>query len=408
MDTKVDGYRFSGYRIIEFSPASRQILKEIAEKLAPYEEKILNNWMAYQYRAWQPPSLKMEEVRRTFGNLLHNILNGMSNYQLEKCILELENTGINLAINQFPFEALIISIHFLEESYMPFLVNPPSKKTQRMLIAMDEFLHAALAALATSYFKSYRKDILDQAEVGRIVQESLLADIPQKIADLDVSHVYLSAQESAQIGGDFLDYFEIDSGQEAFILGDLSGHGIEAAADSVMVRSLFRGFMRENPDLCDAMGRLNKVLCAELDSDQFATAVAIIYGLNGEMQIVSAGHPYPVFCKDGKCDQLKIDGMALGIIKDIKYCSTHITLNTGDMIATFTDGLPEARVGNSMFENSGVLSAISEMSDAHARAIVEHTIDKALRHAGGKFADDVAMLVLKRTSDEIGKNNGHR
>ena len=260
---------------------------------------------------------------------------------------------------------------------------------------MDEFLHAALAAIATSYFNSYREELLDRAEVGRIVQEGLLAHIPKKTADLEIAHVYVSARERAQLGGDFLDFFETD-GCTTFVIGDLSGHGVEAAADSVMLRSLFKGFMRENPDLTDAMTRLNRVLMKELADDQFATALALSYDVSGRVSLVSAGHPYPFVCDGGACRLVELDGTALAVDSASTYVSTQISLEPGGLLVAYTDGLTEARRQQVFFGDEGVIRAINEVADVSARGVAEHVVDESLRHAGGKFTDDVAVLVLKR------------
>ena len=396
--TVLDDYRFAGYRIAEFSPASKEALHEIADRLIPFDAQIINKWVAQQYKAWQPPGFTKENLTEMFGQMLQSMLRRMHNRELELCILELEDIGSNLAKRHFPFEALVISIHFLEESYMPYLLNNPSPTAQNWLIRMDEFLHAVLAALATAYFSEYRRELLNEAEVGKIVQEGLLADIPRHASDLEIAHIYLSAREQAKLGGDFLDFFEIDDSSSAFFIGDLSGHGVEAAADSVMLRSLFKGFMRENPNMVDAMSRLNTVLETDLKPGLFATALAITYQLPGHLSLVSAGHPYPVLCDD-ECRLLELSGPALAIIPSAAYSIGTIELKPGSVFAAYTDGLLEARVPRGeIFGEQRILSAVSESKGTSARNIAENLLDTALRFAGGTFTDDVALLVLKRSA----------
>lgn len=393
----IEKHRFAGYRIMEFSPASRDLLQEIAELLMPHEDDILEGWVRLQWDVWEPPGLTRSDLKQVFNGLLGSILKCMYDRNIESCIDYLEEAGGEMASRQFPFEALIISIHFLEQSYMRFILTADSGRTRERLIAMDEFLHAALAAIATAYFEAYRKELLDQAEVGRIVQEGLLADIPKKAVDLEIAHVYMSARERAQLGGDFLDYFSIGSNGVAFVIGDLSGHGLEAAADSVMLRSLFRGFMCENPDLPEAMARVNRVLTTELKPGQFATALAVAYDVTGKMSLVSAGHPYPVLC-DSECRLLPLSGMALAIDEQSTYSVYEAQLEQGGVFVAYTDGLSEARNNGAMFGEERIVEAIATMRNASARGIAEHLIDESLRYAGGKFMDDVAVLVLKRRS----------
>ena len=390
------GYRLAGYRIISFSESSKDSLKEIAERLLPNQEKILDDWITLQNRAWEPPGFSHDQVRELFGGILNIILKRMASRELELCVAELEETGVTLAKQRFPFQGLIVSIHFLEQSYSPMLLDAPHEKAQGWFVAIDEFLHAVLAAIATSYFESYRRELLEEAEVGRIVQEGLLADIPKKTIDLEVAHVYMSAREKAQLGGDFMDYFTLENGGVAFVIGDLAGHGLEAAADSVMLRSLFRGFVRENSDLADAMTRVNRVAESDLKSGLFATALAVKYDRCGNLGLVNAGHCHPVIC-DGTCRLIELEGSALAIRSDSVYTLAEASLNPGGVFIAYTDGVIEARNRDRvLFGEEGVMAAVSESHGASARAVAEHIIDRSLAHAGGKFSDDVAILVLKR------------
>jgi serine phosphatase RsbU (regulator of sigma subunit) len=387
--------RFAGYRLVEFSPATRGTLKEVAERLIPREKAILNGWLSRQFATWHPPGLGRAELGEIFGGVLGAILHGMRDGSLEACIGSLEQAGANLAKRQFPFSALIITVHFLEETYIPLLLDPPPPDPRKWLLEMDEFLHVALAAIASAYFESYRTELLEQAEVGRIVQEGLLGRVPRRAADLEVAHVYMSAREQAQLGGDFLDSFEMDGGSVLFVIGDLSGHGLEAAADSVMLRSLFRGFMRENADPADAMTRLNRVIRSDLGTNDFATALALVYDSPGKFRMVNAGHPYPVLC-GGECRLVETHDAALAILADTTYAVEEVTVGPGGVLVAYTDGLTEARDKGGMFGDDRVLDTVARMQDASPRAIAEQLIDDAQRHAGGKFSDDVAVLVLKR------------
>jgi len=398
----MEDYRFAGFRILEFSGASREALQEIAERLLPYERAIVETWVAQQLRAWEPPGFTREALEETFGALLHNILSRLRAGEAERSLDDLQATGAILAAQEFPYEALIMSFHFLEESYMAHLLFPRSDKIMEWLVSMDEFLHAALAALATSYFQAYRRELLAQAEIGRIVQEQMLAHIPKQVADLEVGQAYRSAREGAQVGGDLFDLMPMDAQGAAFIVADVSGKGLEAASDSVMLRSLFRSFLHENPELGDIMARMNHALTAEFDDGDFATAQAGIYQSPGRLLLSSAGHPHPVICNsDGACRFLDTEGMALGIKVGADWLAQEIELEPGALFVAYTDGLLEARGSEGFFGEDRVLATIEEMRNAPARAVADHLLDAAMRHAGGKLSDDVAILVLKRQPETL-------
>jgi serine phosphatase RsbU (regulator of sigma subunit) len=391
----LDGYKYAGYRVVQFPEETKLALREIAGRLIPDGAAILDGWIERQWEAWEPPGLTRDDLRQVFGEMLSRILKCMRAQRPEDALAELEEYGAVLAGKQFPFEALIVSVHFLEETYLERLLID-ADQTRGLLVAMDEFLHAALAALATSYFRAYRRELLDQAEVGRIVQEGLSAKIPRKAADIEIASIYISAREQAQVGGDFLDYFEIPGKGMSFLVGDLSGHGVEAAADSSMLRSVFRGFMRENPDPADAMTRLNRVLDADLKAGKFATAVSITYDPAGHVDLVSAGHPFPILCEDGKCILLEAKGIPLAVLKHERYTGARFDLKPGALLVAYTDGIIEAKRERELYGEERLVEAISERYGESARTVAEHVVDDAHRFADGKFDDDVAILVLRR------------
>lgn len=388
---------FWGHGVVEFSPASKAALKEIAKRLIPHREEILEKWIEAQFSSWKPPAFTHEDLKQVFGVLFFNMLERMRKGELEGCISDLEKSGADLARRNFPYGALIISVHFLEESYVRYLLESGEKEMVDWLIRMDEFLHGALAAFATSYFEAHRKELLEEAEAGRIVQETLLPDIPEKVFDLEAAYSYVSAGKWAKVGGDLVDLFMLDEGEAAFIVGDFSGHGLEAATEAAMLRSLFRGFMRENPDLVRTMVRLNQALGAELGAEEFVTAIAGTYSGAGCLRLVSAGHPPPIICGSG-CYALKAGGTALGIERESSYSLSEIELDKGGLFVAYTDGLIEASDGKDLFGEARVLEAAGRMRWTRARAVVEQLRDDVLDYSGGRLTDDVAILGLKRSA----------
>lgn len=394
-EEKIGSSEFVGYRLVEFSTDIKRSLREVAEVLIPHSEQIVANWIALQFSTWEPPGISRQEVEALFASIFGDMLACMKIERLERCIENLERAGADLARREFPYEALIISLHFLEESYIEYLLSVSSDRSLDWLLGMDEFLHAALAAIATSYFQAHRRQLLEEAEVGRIVQEGLLPDIPSRIGDLEIAYVYLPSGEHNRIGGDLVDVFSIDERETAFIVGDLSGHGLEGATDAAMIRALFRGFMRESRDLAAAMGRLNRVLEKELAPGQFATAVAGIYSEGGAVRVVNAGHPSPVV-SEGTHHMLDAAGIALAVDPGATFAAREFTLERDAMLVSYTDGLIEARRGKEFFGEEGVVAALDRVRDVSARAIAEYLRDEALRFAGGALKDDVAILVLRR------------
>jgi hypothetical protein len=391
----LQGYKFAGYRIQEFPSESKIYLKEIAEILEPYREEIVDSWLKRQYGAWIPHNFKHNDLYNVFAKIFELMLTHMGNEHPENCLDELELVGADLATRSFPFEALIMSLHFLEESYLPFLLKDSSENRTGWLISIDEFFHAALASIATSYFRVNRKALLDEARVGQVVQQSLLPDIPRRLIDLDVEYVYLPAMSMSRVGGDLVDAFSVDKNEAAFIIGDLSGHGVEAAAESVMIRSLFRGYMREEIEVEEAVKRINNVLNKELREGKFVTLLAATYDGDGTIKLVGAGHPYPLVCSD-RCQIVELDGIALAVDDQIDCMSRELHIKEGDIFVAYTDGLIEARNGKEFFGEQRVMDILEDMKGCSSRSVAEKLTDEVIRFAGGNMVDDMAILVLRR------------
>lgn len=388
-------HRFAAYRLVKFAESSQHTLKQIAGRLLPHEREIVDRWIDLQFDAWEPPGLSRDEAKQLFGNLFHHMLVSMSERQLERAVEELEAGGADLARRNFPYQALVISLHYLEESYMPYLLDSPAETTRKWLVCTDEFLHVALAAIATSYYEFQRDELMQEVQVGRIVQESLQSHIPKRLFDLNIGHVYASATERARLGGDFLDVFMLDDSTAVFIVGDLSGHGLEASADAIMVRSLFRGFMRESGNLSEVMARLNHVLLPEFDYQHFATALACTYEPSGRLRWVRAGHSEPIICDSG-CTMSGAGGPPLGIFAHPEFPRVEMELPEGAMLIAYTDGLSEARHGRDLFGEDRIIKSVLQVRNSSPGAVAEHLLDQALRHAQGRLQDDIAILVLKR------------
>lgn len=389
------GTAFGGYQAIHFTTSSRKVLREIAERLAPHSGAIIERWVAAQLAVYRPPRLTDADLHGLFAMLFRRMIELLAEESPAAYIEELYQRGAELAAHEFPYEALIMSLHFLEEAYMPYLIEDDAERTRERFFRMDEFMHMALGALATSYFRAFRDSLLGQAEVGRIVQEGLLPRIPLRVADLEVGFVYQSATEQALIGGDVLDVFALTETRAAFVVGDVAGHGVSAANDGAMLRSLFRGFLRRTGELAEAVECVNSVLASELAHGTFITAVFGTYDADGTLSVVNAGHPRPYLC-GGDCREVATSGILLGVLDGETYEPAEMVLAPGDMLFGYTDGLAEARSGLEQFGERRILGSLAGVRGARPQVIADHVRSDVLAFAGNHLEDDVAILVLRR------------
>ncbi|HZD58904.1 MAG TPA: PP2C family protein-serine/threonine phosphatase, partial [Anaerolineae bacterium] len=316
--------------------------------------------------------------------------------------VQLPVIGKSLAESGFPYEFLIISVHFLEESYLPFLaeVRPgpvPNKPDIETYIIIDEFWHFWMAELTTSYFYELKRSLAEEVEIGRSVQEAIKPNILPRIGCLEVGTFYASATVGARIGGDIYDVVDIDNTVQHILISDFSGKGLRAASSAANIRSMFRGFAIEDDSPSIVASRLNRVLFNELASGEFDTAFLARFDQRERtVRYVNAGHLGPVLVSARGISVLpEGKNFALGIFKEASFSEESLTLEASSMLIIYTDGITEARKGNKFFGVEGIIDSVQRNLSKSVSEIAEAIWTDCLNFANGKVEDDVAILVLR-------------
>ena len=252
---------------------------------------------------------------------------------------------------------------------------------------------AGQAALAIDNARLYQQ----QKEFADTMQRSLLPHSRPAAAGLEVGEVYESSAR-VDVGGDIYDFLALDDGRLAVVLGDVTGHGVEATADMAMAKFVFRSLAREHPDPADFLAAANDVIVDEIAPAKFITMVYLaIDGERGRVVCARAGHPAPrLLLPDGTVRGLETAGLALGIDPGQRYEELQADLPPGGTIVVYTDGVIEARRRRELYgveRLDGLLRGHRELSPhALARAVARD----ARAFAGGELADDLAVVVIRR------------
>src|SRR5437763_1703640 len=153
-----------------------------------------------------------------------------------------------------------------------------------------------------------------------------------------------SPSTRVEVGGDVYDFLELADGRLAVVLGDVSGHGIDAAADMAMTKFVFRSLVRDHPEPGDLLAAANEVVLGEVGAGRFVTMLCLtIDPRSGELACASAGHPPPRLLTAGRGpEQVSVSGLALGVESGQRYETTRLRLDPGTAAVLFTDGLLEA------------------------------------------------------------------
>ena len=251
---------------------------------------------------------------------------------------------------------------------------------------------AGQAALALDNARLYQQ----QKQFADSMQRSLLPREQPQADGLDVGAVYASSARM-EVGGDVYDFLELADGRLAVVLGDVTGHGIDAAADMAMAKFVFRSLAREHPEPSEFLAAANEIVLEEIGDGKFITMLYVTAdGGAGEVACASAGHPSPRIVRAGAVEPLCLHGLALGIEGGQAYEAERVTLAPGDAAVLFTDGLLEARREGELYGEERLDASLAKHASLPAEELAVALVEDC-RAFGGELADDCAVVVLKRT-----------
>jgi serine phosphatase RsbU (regulator of sigma subunit) len=254
---------------------------------------------------------------------------------------------------------------------------------------------AAQAALAVDNARLYQQ----QKQFTDAMQRSLLPRTRPRIPGLEIGAVYESSA-LVGIGGDVYDYLQIDDDRLAIVLGDVTGHGIDAAADMAMAKFVFRSLARLYPEPSAFLAAANNVVVEEIGAGKFITMLYLTISLaRGEVACASAGHPAPRLVRpDGTVESLAVQGLVLGIEAGQPYEELTRSFEPGSAVVLFTDGVVEARRRGELFGEERLDRVLAEQHELPAEALAERVLQQCRRFVGGELRDDCAIVVVRRRS----------
>jgi len=252
---------------------------------------------------------------------------------------------------------------------------------------------AGQAALAIDNARLYKQ----QKDFADTMQRSLLPRVAPDLEGLELGAVYESSAR-VDVGGDVYDYLRLADGRLAVVLGDVTGHGIEATADMAMAKFVFRSLAREHSEPADFLASANDVVVGEIAAAKFITMVYLVVdGQAGEVACACAGHPPPrLVGGDGGVRPLAASGLALGIEPGQRYDEVRASLGEGESVVLFTDGVLEARRDGELYGTERLDESLARRAGLSAEELARAVVDDCRAFAGGELGDDCAVVVIRR------------
>jgi PAS domain S-box-containing protein len=243
------------------------------------------------------------------------------------------------------------------------------------------------------------------AELNAELQASLLPTPAVTDGDVDIASLYRPGERRLKLGGDFFDVVQTPAGGFAMVVGDVTGHGPDAAALGVTLRAAWRGLALDGGSPHDAVRVLDELLRSERDSEEQLVTVcsARLDPARRTLDVVCAGHPAPILSTIERTGVVAVPpGLLLGAPVRSEWESVTVALPPAWALLFYTDGLTEARVAPQATDRLGQRRltdyvAAQEPVDTPDAAALLRQLHQAVRLAAGEpLDDDVALLFLRR------------
>lgn len=240
------------------------------------------------------------------------------------------------------------------------------------------------------------------AEDHSMLQRALLPGELYTTSGYQLATRFIPGALGKQVGGDFYDVFETEDGRTAILIGDVSGKGVEAAAMAAATRSTARAFAYELDDPAQALNHTNVVISQSPIYDRFATAFLVVLDpTTGRFTYSSAGHPPSMVLRaDGSVDLLNTGSFPIGMANETQYVLYESRLAAGDQLVLYTDGISEARTKSHMLDIDGVEGILGKCRNCSPDETLEALFAAALDFSGGHLADDAAVVIIERITEE--------
>jgi sigma-B regulation protein RsbU (phosphoserine phosphatase) len=200
--------------------------------------------------------------------------------------------------------------------------------------------------------------------------------------------------------GDYYDLIELPGGRRVVALGDVSGHGLQAALVMAQARSFLRAFVATVEGLARVVDHLNDFLSKDLSAGKFITLfVGILDPERGTLEWVNAGHPPPILLRaDGRAEQLEATGRLVGILPEAGYeAGAPVRFAPGDLLVVYTDGCTEAASPAGELFGEERLEEVLRAHRSEAPAALLDAVRGALLSWTGapRLKDDLTLLALR-------------
>ena len=233
----------------------------------------------------------------------------------------------------------------------------------------------------------------ERDHIARVLQQNLLPVQPPQLPGLSIATLYLPAGEGNAVGGDFYDVFPTDRAFHV-VVGDVCGQGAEAAALTGFARDTLRATAGVDEDPVASLLRLNKLLLGRSSDSRFITMAHLVFDRAERTATVTlAGHPHPLLVRRGQIRRLGTPGSLLGVHTQVRIQADRVTLEPGDLLLAYTDGLTDQALAP--MNDEELWGLVASLGDLPVPKVVSTLRTRLNERRSGASADDTLVLAVR-------------
>ncbi len=241
-----------------------------------------------------------------------------------------------------------------------------------------------------------RARIAQELATATRIQRALLPAAPPRVPGFRFEAFLETCYE---VGGDLFDIHVRPDGLVVLLVGDVSGKGVGASLLMSSFLASARVLCHERTDLGGLATQLNHILCESTGPTHFVTGfVGLLDPAAGTLRYVSGGHPPPILARGGRLRELEPGGLPFGVLEEAEYEERSVTLDPGELLVLFTDGIPEARHGEDLYEEERLRRLLAGLNDGlDLEQVRRKILDSVYAFMGQEpRGDDITLLLVRR------------
>lgn len=282
------------------------------------------------------------------------------------------------------------------------LYAPEPAEPDESLLALSSLIGRRLGeVMRSANLEDERRRLAEREhDVAAAFRNSLLPRALPRIPGVEIGAAFHPGGESV-VGGDFYDVYPVGGGgpdlRWGLTIGDVCGTGAEAAAVTANVRYTGRALIRAGLPLVAVAQHINEALLAG-EASRFCTCILGLLEVKtggALVQLVNGGHVYPICLRaGGGVELISTKGRLLGVLPEVDAVEVQVSMAPGDLLVLYTDGITEARDGDELFGEQRLRDLVASLRHLSAPEAATRIQQAAQTFAGGRIADDMAVLVL--------------